>query len=171
MIKTSQPMIPVIHVIGGGTVSQVRPHLSIAAEAYGNTARSIADLAVSAWGPDHEVRLHLTKMATSGRNSELNTVQDMERLMRSIVEDPATKVVFMSAAMADFNGHILEGSVPTESGLTAPRLRTRVQVRGSWSSALPRRSFGRFAGTGRTSSSSGLKRPPTRRKMNSFVRV
>lgn len=124
MIKTSPPRVPVVHVIGGGTVNQVRPHMSLVAEAYGETARAVANLAQYAWR-DVEVRLHLTKMATGGSNRDLNTVDDMERLLKSIVADPATKVIFMSAAVMDFNGHILDGSVPTESGLTAPRLRTR----------------------------------------------
>jgi hypothetical protein len=36
-------MREVIHIIGGGTVTHVRPHLAIASPAYGDTARTIAE--------------------------------------------------------------------------------------------------------------------------------
>lgn len=128
----------VIHVIGGGTVFHVRPHLVLGAVAYGTTAREIALLcdAIMGRGEDREVILHLTKMANGGKGN-IETNRDMEVLLESLIKDPTTKVIFMSAAICDYEGSILEHSnmhmlkgmnvlpmVPTPSGKDQPRLHT-----------------------------------------------
>lgn len=115
----------VVHVLGGGTVYHVRPHLALAAPAYGNTARKIARLARSAWkGEDMTVELHLTKMA-SGERDAPETNEDVRSLLRRIVERPSSKVVFMSAALCDYEGSVIEGSTASPSGKGELRLRTR----------------------------------------------
>jgi len=111
-----------IHIIGGGTVAHVRPHLAIAAVAYGTTARKLYELCkgVSALA----VRLHLTRMA-SGGEGDLETNEDVKELLDKLVEDPSTKVIFMPVALCDFEGSVLgPGGESTLSGKNQPRLRS-----------------------------------------------
>lgn len=116
-----------IHVIGGGTVFHVRPHLALSAVAYGKTAREIATMC-EVNGKDDEserdVQLHLTKMANGGRG-DLETNEDVDRLLTGLIEDPMTKVIFMSAALCDFTGNIVDESGRTASGKDRPRLKSR----------------------------------------------
>ncbi len=103
------------HVIGGGTVCHVRPHLALSAPAYGTLARTLAALLHESGEGD--VRLHLTKMADAA--SALETNDDVARLVDAIVADPASKMVFLTAALVDF-----DGAVGDTRGKGAARLRT-----------------------------------------------
>lgn len=113
----------VIHVIGGGTVYHVRPHLALSAPAYGKTARAI-NLLCEAFD-DRETQLHLTKMANAGRGV-LETNADVDSLLKSLIADPSTKVVFMTVALCDYEGTIVESDprIPSRSGKDQPRLNT-----------------------------------------------
>lgn len=102
------------HVIGGGTVFHVRPHLALCAPAYGTLARSIAGQLREA---GEDVRLHLTRMADPA--SALETNDDIARLLEGIVADPEAKMVFLTAALVDY-----QGRVGDEVGKNAARLRT-----------------------------------------------
>lgn len=102
------------HVIGGGTVFHVRPHLALAAPAYGSLARRIHQRLQEA---RETAELHLTRMAD--RESALETNEDVAGLLDSIVADPRSKIVFLTAALVDF-----AGSVDGLAGKRAPRLRT-----------------------------------------------
>ncbi len=106
-----------VHVIGGGTVFHIRTHLSLGAPAYGQTARRLAALC-----REHDntmdVHLHLTKMADP--QSAVETNEDMRGLVKTLVRDPLTKIIFFNPAIVDFDGQIKE--VP--SGKYAQRLRT-----------------------------------------------
>lgn len=113
-----------VHIIGGGTFSDVRPHCSLAAEAYGGTARKLYGMSMERWGESAKVHLHLTRMADSGRGN-LRTNRDVGMLLKDLVSDPTTKVIILTAALCDFNGSILDGSVQTSSGKEEPRLKTR----------------------------------------------
>jgi hypothetical protein len=106
--------MPVHHVIGGGTVCHVRPHLALSAPAYGTLARTIAGHLRDA---GEDARLHLTKMADV--HSVLETNDDIARLLDAIVADSTSKIVFLTAAMVDF-----EGVVGDARGKRAPRLRS-----------------------------------------------
>jgi hypothetical protein len=120
-------MKEVIHVIGGGTVYHVRPHLALSAVAYGKAASEIATLCETNGDDDEserEVHLHLTKMANAGRG-DLETNDDIEKLVDRLIADPTTKVIFMTAALCDFTGTIVEEDGPTKSGKDQPRLRSR----------------------------------------------
>lgn len=115
-----------IHIIGGGTVFHVRPHLSLAAVAYGTTAKKIFHLMNTTSG--RKSQLHLTKMA-GGDNLETNA--DIDALLTRLVADPETKVVILNAALCDFEGQIAIGvdnfsrkPVTTASGKGQPRLKT-----------------------------------------------
>lgn len=117
------------HILGGGTLKYIRSHLALTAPAYGTTARRIAELCAQQ-GQSLEVNLHLTRMA--GGKRELETVEDVARLMGQIKDDPDSKIVFMNVAMCDFGAVIGERHVG--SGLftygddmgskTAPRIST-----------------------------------------------
>lgn len=99
-------------IIGGGTVFHVRPHLALSAPAYGETANKIYNLI----GPNStelhrfqsklDTRLHLTRMA--GGSKDLETSEDVARLLQTYMDNPLTKIIFMNAAMVDFEGYITE---------------------------------------------------------------
>lgn len=90
-----------IHIIGGGTVYHVRPHLALSAPAYGNTAKTLKRILASMGYGD--AKLHLTKMAGGDK---LETNEDVANLVDELIEDPASKLVFMNAALCDFTGYI-----------------------------------------------------------------
>lgn len=130
-------MIEKVHIIGGGTVFHVRPHLALSALAYGTTAKQIAHLfsgnrpasflpALGSKGY-REYYLHLTKMAGG---DALETNADIDALLMKLISDPETKVIFLNAALCDFTGYILENTgykdslEPSPSGKDQPRLRT-----------------------------------------------
>lgn len=109
-----------IHVIGGGTVSYVRNHLALCAPAYGTTAKEI----VAACGRHGRgATLHLTRMADPA--SAIETNEDVGALVDRIVADPTARILFMNAALCDFDGSIGE----VASGRHAQRLLTREGVR------------------------------------------
>lgn len=89
-----------IHILGGGTVFHVAPHLALTAPAYGRTARRLAELCAEEF-KNLDVELHLTKMA-GGRVLETNS--DVEAFIDRIVNDHLTKVIFFNVAMTDFAG-------------------------------------------------------------------
>lgn len=124
-----------VHIIGGGTVFHVRPHLAISAPAYGATARQIYDMYDEFTEElEQTSHLHLTKMANNG-DGDLETNADIGRLLTKLVADPDTKVVFLTAALCDFEGAVLAEDWPiddetpsdaevTLSGKDQPRLKT-----------------------------------------------
>lgn len=111
-----------IYIYGGGTFSHVRAHMSLAAPAFGETARhltrvisnelSLANLV------DYQVVTVLTKMADS--NSPLLTNEDVKAHLESVIADPDTRGIIFNVAMTDFDGTI--GNTP--SGKYADRLET-----------------------------------------------
>jgi hypothetical protein len=103
------------HVIGGGTVFHVRPHLALAAPAYGATARRIHALLAEA---GESAQLHLTRMAGDPKGPETNA--DVARLLDQLVADPEAKRVFLNAALCDYEGTV----AGVAAGKQAPRLRT-----------------------------------------------
>jgi hypothetical protein len=111
-------------VIGGGTVSHVRNHLALCAPAYGTTAKKLhhmfrAKLGVNGaegslreygyWPKDQEFdsRLYLTKMAgqdwSAMEGVELETNEDVSKLLDKLIADPETKVIIFRAPQ-DFRG-------------------------------------------------------------------
>jgi hypothetical protein len=122
------------YIIGGGTIFHVRPHLALCAPAYGKTALSLQAI-LGKYLPDDKKLLRLTRMA--GGNPDLETNADVSRLIDEIIADPSTGIVFMSAALCDFEGSILEETngppgAPldrvTLSGKNQPRLKTKEGV-------------------------------------------
>lgn len=135
-----------IYIIGGGTVSHVRPHLALCAPAYGSV---IGDLANEIFdqGFDGEVHTYATRMAgnyyTSYRMTErrgwiptlhgepnLETNGDIGRLVDEIVADPRAKILFMPAALCDFDGSVVDDhGLQTWSGRDQPRLVSNTERR------------------------------------------
>ncbi|CAN5501902.1 hypothetical protein BH09MYX1_BH09MYX1_23010 [soil metagenome] len=109
------------HVIGGGTFFHVRPHFSLAAPAFGRTARKLHELLREAL-PDDACTLHLTKMAGAADGPDTNA--DVARLIDAIVADASSRIVVLNAALCDFEGHVVLDGEATTSGKAEPRLRT-----------------------------------------------
>lgn len=109
-----------IYILGGGTFSHVRSHLSVAAPAFGGTAKRIHTLIqndLERFG-NFDKKLMLTKMADSDSNVVEN--EDVAIIVDTIIQDASAKIVFMNMALCDFEGTI--GNTP--SGKYADRLRT-----------------------------------------------
>lgn len=85
-------------VIGGGTFNHISCHLSLAAPAFGATARTLAGM-YKDYGCD--VDLILTKMADP-INSKIVTNGDLLDKMVDLVQDMDIKVLVMNAAVCDF---------------------------------------------------------------------
>lgn len=96
-----------IQIFGGGTFNHVASHLAIAAPAFGSTARRLFELVNQKWNLPHhviDVGLKLTKMAD--QRSDIVTNQDLADVLKGVVDDPRTKVIFFNAAVADFEGQL-----------------------------------------------------------------
>lgn len=110
-----------VHIIGGGTVFHVRPHISLSATAYGGTAR-LLDKLCREHSDKLDVKLHLTKMASAGQ-SELETSEDVAALIERLVGDLSTKIIFMPVALVDYHGEVTADN--GEAGKYGDRLKTR----------------------------------------------
>lgn len=110
-------MNKLIQIIGGGTVNYVRSHLAISAPSYGSTAKKLETLCKEIL-PKMTPVVHLTKMADPRSNIE--TSDDLLKHAIMLRDYPATKIVFFSAAVADYTG-LIDG-VPGDK--LSPRLRT-----------------------------------------------
>lgn len=113
-----------IYVLGGGTFTHSRNHLSLGVAAFGETAIAIADklrneIGVAGLSDQYSVELILTKMANP-RKSNIVTNDDVKELLVSLIADPRTSGIVFNVAMADFLGTV--GDVPP--GKYAERLRT-----------------------------------------------
>lgn len=107
-----------VHIFGGGTFSPIRNHMALCAIAYGTTARRLKELCAERF-KTMDVHLHLTKMADPSGTLETNN--DIEYRTLQLKEDFNTKVIFMNAALCDFDGQI--GDV--KSGRYSERLKTK----------------------------------------------
>lgn len=77
-------------ILGGGTYFHVRPHLSLAAQAYGTTAKKLG-LMLERLGWDTHVSL--TRMAQP--SSQIETNADVQRWVDSVVADPGQVIRFI----------------------------------------------------------------------------
>jgi Ribulose-5-phosphate 4-epimerase and related epimerases and aldolases len=120
-----------IEIIGGGTVFHVRNHLALSVPAYGTTAR-ILNSYCKLFQDELETHLHLTKMATQGQ-SDLETNEDISKLVDKLIANPNTKIIFFNPALVDYEGFIYRSGhvgyewsdcIPTDSGKYETRLVT-----------------------------------------------
>lgn len=84
-------------IVGGGTFNSISCHLSLAAPAFGTTARQLAKIYQ---GHGVDVELVLTKMAD--HTSKIVTNDDLLEKLVHIADDPDVKVLVMNAAVCDF---------------------------------------------------------------------
>lgn len=98
-------------ILGGGTFNPIRNHLSLAAPAFGTTARKIHKLI-----PNSE--LILTKMAD--HTSKYRSNKDIESLIDDLLLDDNLGTIIMNVALCDFETKI--GNI--ESGFNSERLKT-----------------------------------------------
>ena len=126
------------YIIAGGTFSHIRPHLAIAAPAFGKVGMDLEPYLQSSLDatdpggedvPEPVVRLVLTRMAQGGwardpRDeallraaglADLVTEDDMAQLVDYLVAQPETRGIIMAAANVDFYCHSLR-SVTDEAG-------------------------------------------------------
>lgn len=89
-----------VHIFGGGTVFHVRPHLALSAVAYGKSARKIHDFLMRFHATVG--KMHLTRMAGGGGSLETNA--DVAKRVDELIADPKARIIFMSAALCDFEG-------------------------------------------------------------------
>ncbi len=102
-----------IVILGGGTYSYVRNHLSLCALAFGTTARCLKQQLPFS-------KLILTRMASE--TSRLITNEDVEAELDIQLSDPNTGVIILNSALCDFDGKIGE----VESGNHTQRLESKV---------------------------------------------
>jgi hypothetical protein len=130
-----------IEILGGGTVFHIRNHLALTAPAYGTTARLINDIILDQMYDlvrdkqirKYDVSLYLTKMACQGKGN-LETNQDIEKLVDKLIANPDTKIIFFNVALVDYEATVLESGVykyhwtpdifPSISGKYEERLKT-----------------------------------------------
>lgn len=141
-------------VIGGGTVSHVRNHLALCAPAYGTTAKKLHHLfrdKLNVVGAEASLReygywpskqefdsvLYLTRMAGEDPLAvpcaNLETNEDVSKLVDKLIADPSTKVIIFNPALVDFEGSITTSGpvgyewsddITTKSGKYEERLKT-----------------------------------------------
>lgn len=92
-----------IIVIGGGTYNYVRAHLALAAPAFGESAKQIAEL-TKVHCPLLTTELVLTKMADS--QSMIITNNDLETHIDQLIKDNTIKCIIFNAAVCDFEGQV-----------------------------------------------------------------
>lgn len=93
-----------IRIIAGGTFFHVRPHLALAAPAFGSVGNDLLALCEKRI-PEMDTALCLTKMADS--RSTVETNEDVENVINELVEDLSVKIIFMPVALCDFEGYLI----------------------------------------------------------------
>jgi ribulose-5-phosphate 4-epimerase/fuculose-1-phosphate aldolase len=119
------------HIFGGGTFSHVRPHLALAAPAFGGTAQALYDMFRMDFKEEKCVLdkviepadydtympvIHKTAMAGGG--GSMSTNQDVSDRLDEVIADPRTKIIIMSAALCDFEPYLLQNLSPHEPQAT-----------------------------------------------------
>ena len=92
-----------IIVLGGGTFSPIRNHLSLCAPAFGTTARKLYQLFTES-EKSNVTKLVLTKMADP--ESELKTNEDVASFIDSLLGDESVGTIILNVAFCDFNAVI-----------------------------------------------------------------
>ncbi|HJV32954.1 MAG TPA: phosphopantothenoylcysteine decarboxylase, partial [Patescibacteria group bacterium] len=107
------------YVIAGGTFVHAAPHFALSAPAFGKVGRDLAALLPAAYqeaGQEVETRLIFTRMALGGAErpqadaalllgagiDDVETNEDLEKLVDHLVARPDTGAIVMAAAACDF---------------------------------------------------------------------
>ena len=134
------------HIFGGGTFSHVRPHLALAAPAFGGTAQVLYDMFRKDFKEEQMIGDQLVKEAdystympcihkTAMAGGNMFTNEDVGDRLDKVIADPRTRIVIMSAALCDFDARYLSfiengGEKVLPVGKDEPRLRTADYERG-----------------------------------------
>lgn len=110
-----------IVILGGGTFSPVRNHLSLCAPAFGKTATMMKQIFKNKFGDKlklegYRVVTMLTKMADS--DSVVMTNKDVEKYVDRLIEDKDVKTVILNVAFCDYD------VIDEEAGFHGQRLKT-----------------------------------------------
>ena len=104
-------------ILGGGTFSPIRNHLSLSAPAFGTTARKLQRLFMgSSKGDDFSPELILTKMAN--HESSLKSNEDVSEVIDRLIEDETVGTIILNVAFCDFDAII------DDRGFHGSRLKT-----------------------------------------------
>lgn len=95
-----------IVIFTGGTTTPITPHLSLCAPAYGTIGQKIAE-AISNH-PQNKMETVLIRTKMAGGDS-LSTNEDLLKAAKEVVADYSTKIVFMTAAVCDFEVDAIDG--------------------------------------------------------------
>lgn len=98
-ITANMPPIQKCVIFGGGTFNHIACHLSLAAPAFGATAKKTASM-FEAMQTGMECELVLTKMADP--TSDLVTTEDVARYVDQLLINPCVKMIVMNSAICDF---------------------------------------------------------------------
>lgn len=115
-------MNKMIRIMTGGTFFHVRPHLALAAPAFGTVGLELSALCEEMI-PEMDTQLVCTRMADPESNIETN--EDVARVVNQWVEDERTKIIFLPVALCDFSGHVVgDSSSLLPSGKNLSRLKS-----------------------------------------------
>lgn len=111
----------IFYILSGGTFSDIRPHLALAAPAFGKIGRTLFPLLTEAFmatgQSDVRVELVLTRMALGGTDRseasqalltraglhDLLTNEDVAQLLEMLTKDPETRGIILTTALTDFD--------------------------------------------------------------------
>lgn len=123
-----------IMCLGGGTMEDIRPHLSLCAPAFGTISKQIAkQISKQISAKDYEISFGQTAMCGEAQWNDDYYTRDIGRtntevadwIQKNIIEDLDVKIVFLSVAFCDFSGNVLDvDNSSTWSGKDQPRLHT-----------------------------------------------
>lgn len=151
-----------VYIIGGGTVSYVRPHLVLAAPAYGTVVDKIAGEVAGHSDFEGKINTYYTRMAGDkhesvqvsltggvtqlgtefygGTKSGYETNDDIVRWVNQITSDPAPKIVFFPVAICDWEAEQIDfeksGDNPQSGFLEAGRQFNRLSTHSDMSLSL-----------------------------------
>lgn len=91
------PFEHTVHIFAGGTVFHVRPHLALCAPAEGKVGTDL-----------HEILIKHNATIAKIHPCRGRTNADVAKEIDELVADPKTKVIFMAAALCDFEGYIID---------------------------------------------------------------
>ena len=94
-----------IVIIGGGTNTYISNHLSLAAPAYGQTAKKLYEKFSNHLDNKMQTEIILTRMADPSKltnSTSPDTPEDIEAIVDNLVADPDTRVIIFNVAMVDF---------------------------------------------------------------------
>lgn len=105
-----------IVIIGGGTFQPIRNHLSLAAPAFGKTARLMNEFFLFS---GEKPELYLTKMADS--TSKLITNEHVEQFIYDLIDDKTVGTIVMNVALCDYKALPIDDEL---NGWHGKRLKT-----------------------------------------------